>query len=172
MRHIFITHRFNVIKTREMVLKNKNFYILLIAILFLRLNSFGQSRCDTTKEEIMCWTEKMPVCDISLETLENKLNQVLKPQNYQIENGSNFGINFIVNCKGEDFNYEIHRLDCKEFNEKLIAYWKEYTNWTAGEFRGEKIDISVGFGIEVNKNSLKILGKRNWEKQQRKNRNK
>ncbi len=151
-----------------MVLKSKYIYLILIITLVFKLNSFGQSRCDTTTEVIMLWTERMPVCDISLEILEDRLNEVLKTENYQIDNGSVFGISFIVNCKGEDFNYEILKLDCKEFNEKLIEYWKEYTNWNAGEFRGEKIDIKVSFGIQVKKNVLEIRGKRNWKKQQKK----
>ena len=150
---------------------NKN-YLFLIIGLFFSLNLLGQSRCDTVSEEIFFVVEKMPVCNISLEALEAKLNEVLRLQDFQIENGAFFGITFIINCKGEDFNYEILKLDSKEFNEKLIDYWKEYTNWTAGESRGESVDVSLTFGVEVHNNALEILGKKNWKNYKEKDRNK
>ncbi len=139
---------------------------LVIIGLLISLNSLGQSRCDTTNT---WWvTTEKPECNISINELEAKLNEVMKPQDFRIEN-TFFRISFIINCKGEDFNYSVHEIDNKEFCESLIEYCKKYTDWTAGQHEGNSIDVAMNIIGIVQHDSLNLLNEKELKKLKKRN---
>ncbi|MCK5029399.1 MAG: hypothetical protein KAR57_07190 [Bacteroidales bacterium] len=147
-------------------------YIFLITGLLFSLNSLGQSRCDTVSEDIILWLEKMPERGISIDELEIKINEVLTPHDFRIENDVVFYVFFIINCKGEDFDYQVYNLDNKIFNEKLIEYLKEFTNWAPPMLHDRSADMQASYSIKVHDNSFNILDEKERRRESRKKRRK
>lgn len=85
-------------------------FTLLIAIL-ITVNVFvpnhkiiAQARCDTLDESIFFVTEVLPEPGISMSQVSSVLNTSIDLNKYQVPNGYSIYVNFIINCKGEDFN--------------------------------------------------------------------
>jgi hypothetical protein len=129
---------------------------LIVGVSYFQ-NTFGQCLCNTVYGSTLLLVEKMPECNISSEELEMKINNVLNPNHFQLEDDKLFYISFIINCKGYDCNYSIKRLDNVEFNDKFIDYWKEFTNWTIPIQGDRAVDIVKTFEIKINENKFDIV---------------
>jgi len=152
-------------------MKSAKAFILLIIGLLISFNSEGQSRCDTVSEEIFFWLEEMPESGISLDELEIKINEVLNPEDFNIENDVSFYVFFIINCKGEDFEYQVYGLDNEEFNKKLIGFLKEFTNWAPPKLHDDiRVDVKSSYSIKVQDNSFNILDEKEQKRENKRKR--
>ena len=144
---------------------------LFIFISFVITQAIGQTRCDTTDTGIFIITEVPPMPNITYEQLESLLNTSIDINEYTALDENWIYLSFIINCKGEDFDYEILRQIDKRLQDKLIQIIKSNVSWTPAKQRGESVDFQKNIYIKIEGNQFKILDQEN-KKQKKKKRKK
>jgi len=140
-------------------------FIILITIL-IAVNVFvpnhkviAQTRCDTLDESIFFVTEVLPEPSISLSQLSSVLNTSIDLNKYQVPNGFSIYVNFIINCKGEDFNYRVIKPEQIDENleRELLTTIQNTLTWSPAMQRGKGVDFSKTINILVENNQLNII---------------
>lgn len=135
-----------------------------IICIILTQNSYGQSRCDTTSGTIAYLLENIPECNVSIDDLEIKINNTFNPRDYDIPNDLKFYIHFIINCKGEDFEYRVYNLENETFNKQLIDLIQGETKWSSLTSNNRPIDIGYSYTIIVEKEEFNLLNTKGRER--------
>ncbi|MBU1369584.1 MAG: hypothetical protein KJ578_04140 [Bacteroidetes bacterium] len=135
--------------------------IFLLIFLKIAIHSvFGQNKCDTTQygenEEIFVIVEIMPTPNITSKQLEIILNSSIDLNEYPDDLKKPIYITFIINCKGEDFNYKFHTQIDQKLQVKLNNILKSNLNWTPAYHNGEPVDISKNIKIEIVNNQFQV----------------
>lgn len=93
----------------------------------------GQSLCDTAQEvRIFTACEIMPSSNITFEQLAGILNQSIDITKHVIPIGETIFLSFVINCKGEAFDYRFLNLDDEELKNSIINIFKSNLVWTPG----------------------------------------
>lgn len=139
---------------------------LFFILLSTRNNIYGQSYCDTKAGPfIVC--EETPLPNISFNQLEEIINNSIDVKNENLSDGDIIRIFFIINCKGEDFNYRTLQPADSSLKDKLFNIIHSNMKWTAGKQAGREIDfqqqipLSVANGKFVIMNDKDKKGKKN-----------
>jgi hypothetical protein len=142
-------------------MNNNRIVILLIiintiAILSTRNDLYGQSCCDTKAGPfVIC--EEPPLPNISFSQLEEIINNSVDIKNEHINNGDIIRIFFIINCKGEDFNYRTLQPADSTLKDKLFKTIHSNMKWTAGKQAGRKIDFQQQILLSIVNGKFVIL---------------
>jgi len=132
--------------------------VVLLFVLSVNILS-GQVRCDTVDDQMFIVTEVMPKANISEIELENLLNSLIDLSNYKQFNGMIVYVNFIINCKGEDFDYKIIESTInKELEQKLILTIQSNVKWTPAKQRKKYVDVNKTIKIQIDSGKFNIEG--------------
>ena len=134
--------------------------------------AIGQTRCDTTDSGIFIITEVLPTPNITYGQLENLLNTSIDINEYTRPDRNWIYLSFIINCNGEDFDYEIYGPIDKKLQDKLIQIIKSNVSWTPAKQRGENVDFQKNFPIKIEGNQFKILDQENKNQKKKKKKKK
>jgi hypothetical protein len=137
-----------------------------ILFLLLTINTFiiistkhdlyGQSYCDTKAGPfVVC--EEPPPPNISFGQLEDIPNSSIDVKNEHINEGAIIRIFFIINCKGEDFNYRTLQPADSTIKDKLFKTIHSNMKWTAGEQAGRKIDFQQQILLNIVNGKFLVL---------------
>ena len=74
-------------------------------LIFSSIDLIGQSRCDTSSDEIFVFTDVPPKMDNSFDELEIIVNKEINLTKFKLEE-KNLTFSFIINCNGEDFDHK------------------------------------------------------------------
>lgn len=131
----------------------------ILTILFLLTSTIvlGQTRCDTIGDQIFSVTEDMPTSNISIEQLENILNNSINLSEYPQPDRNVIYLNFIINCNGEDFDYKVLRPIDKGLKNKLLPIIESNMTWTPAKQLNIQVDFSKTFEIRLDGNRFNIL---------------
>jgi hypothetical protein len=138
-------------------------YSLFTAIIFLMNFSsvIGQTLCDgsliDSTSHIFSVVETMPKPNLLKKQLEPILNSSINLAKYGLAEGTKIYLGFIVNCKGEDFDYKVLRPVNDAFEEKLISVIQSNLEFKNGSQRGHAVDVALTYQIVVKNGSLNIL---------------
>jgi hypothetical protein len=130
--------------------------ILAISNVIKRNDLYGQSSCDTSASPfVLC--EDPPLPSISYSQLEEIFNSSIDIKNEHINDGDIIRIIFIINCKGEDFNYRsLQRVDTT-LMDNLFKLIHSNMKWTPGRQGGRKIDFQQTIPISIENGKFRIL---------------
>jgi hypothetical protein len=78
-------------------------------------------------DKIFISTDSIPKMDKTIDSLEAIINSAITINKLNIKNKKIF-VTFTINCKGEDFDYEVRNYKNKEFNKTLIGILKDNVN--------------------------------------------
>jgi len=137
----------------------KQLYILAIVIFLTNQGIIAQTRCDTIDSSIFVLAEEMPEPNITMSQLSSVLNESIVLNKYQVSNGDSIYVNFIINCKGEDFNYKVIRpvkID-KDFEQELLSILKNTVIWRPAIQNGKAVDFSKTITILIENNKFHIV---------------
>jgi hypothetical protein len=149
-------------------------HLLLLTFLIFSMTGYSQFRCDTTTDMITTYLRDNPpkplMTDIELET---KLNNSIDVAAFNINEAAYFYVIYLINCKGEDFNYTLYintkttnTLDTiSEFSKKLRDNIQSLQSWTPGIYKDVKngktfdrpVDFQGSYALRVDNNRLHIL---------------
>lgn len=133
-------------------------FTLLAAFTFLTLSIVvGQTRCDTISEEIAMFTEEMPESSISNDQLEEILNSSIDLNKYSVEDGVVIYINFIVNCRGEHFDYKVLKPVDDVLESEVLSVLQSNVMWSPGKHHDKEVDVLKIMQIRVDKGRLRIV---------------
>jgi hypothetical protein len=135
-----------------------SFLIISTLLVLFSIDLIGQSRCDTSSHTIFVFTEVPPKMDKSIEELEIIVNRELNLALFKLEE-KDLACSFIINCKGEDFDYKIFKSNNDGFNKVLVECLMRNINCTPAEQGGKKVDFKFVFNIRIDKNKINILAK-------------
>ncbi|MCD4696756.1 MAG: hypothetical protein K8S16_11005 [Bacteroidales bacterium] len=145
--------------TRCVALKKRTMKIILTTFHLLIFSAlFGQSLCDTTTEpNVFVYLEQMPSSNITFGQLEKMISESIDLMNYNLSEGDTFYISFLINCKGEDFNYKISNLENEDLKRSLKKIFKENLDWDQPihhykTAQGKEVEKPVDF-----KKNLKLI---------------
>ena len=116
-----------------------------------------QSRCDTLRDGVYVVSEFPPKPNIAYNQLENILNSSINLNDYELPENNMIYVNFIINCKGEDFDFTVLKNIDKKLQDILIQTIHSNVKWTAGKQNGKNIDFSQTIVLKIKKNRFKIL---------------
>lgn len=146
----------------------KKFFLMTFLVVLIGTTVIGQTRCDTVREDIFHVTEEMPTLNISIEQLEDILSNSIDLNQYARPDGNVIYINFIINCKGEDFDYKVLRPVDKGLEKQLLSILKTSTTWTPAKQRNKPVDFSKTFEIRLEGNKFNILDEKERERMNKK----
>ncbi len=130
----------------------------LMIIVILATNSLhGQTRCDTLHEDIFVILEHPPIPNISYKELEHILNTSVNLNDFVRPEGNIIYLNFIINCKGEAFNYKTLKPINNILLEKLIQTLQSNLNWKPGMQNNKPVDFAKTLVISTEEGEFKIL---------------
>ena len=150
-------------------MKYKLFYSFLIIATILISSAYdliGQSRCDTSNV-IFVFTDVPPKIDKSFNELEMIINREINLNAYNLSE-KDFAISFIINCKGEDFDYKVLKSNDDDFNKVLTECFMRNIYCTPAEHGGKKVDFSFVLSIRIDQNRINILDDKEMKKLKRK----
>lgn len=130
---------------------------------------FGQSRCDTLDENIFVLAEIMPTSNITFNQLEDLLNSSIDMNEYHLNDRDLIHISFIINCKGEDFDYQVSQHINITLQEKIIQIIQESMDWTPAKQRNREVDFKKIISIRIDNNQFNVLDEKEMKKHNRKN---
>jgi hypothetical protein len=150
--------------------------ITLLLILTISEICFSQVLCDTISNGIFTVLENPAKPNLTDAELEEKLNNSIKPSlfdNYKVEY---IYIYYIVNCKGESFNYKLYsRKDGKvkldtvsDFQQHIISSMQSLLSFTPAIFKYRKgnkmveknVDFQSAYTMKISKNRIHILNEK------------
>ena len=130
----------------------------MAALSFLTFNSVvGQTRCDTIREGIIMYAEKMPKSSISNNQLEEILKSSIDLNEYTIEDEVVIYINFIVNCHGEHFDYKVLKPVDEKLESEVLSVLQYNVTWKAGKQHDKEVDVLQIMQIQIQNNEFRIL---------------
>jgi len=136
-------------------------YITTLFFLIIYSNVIGQTKCQKDRQdgfsEIFTVTEIMPTLKTPVDELENKLNNEILLKEYNVNEGQALYITFIVNCKGEDFDYKILRFENELFANKFTECLKNFSDWTPGYQKEGPVDVQVNIKFEIKDNKIRLI---------------
>ena len=148
------------------------FIILLLNFSYIN----GQTLCDgslpDSTKNIFVITDTMPEPNLLKSELEPILNSSINLTKYNLVEGTNIYLGFIVNCKGEDFDYKILRPVNDAFERNLISVTKSNLTFKNGSQIGRPVDVSLTYHIIVENGMLNILDDDEIKKRNHKKRKK
>jgi len=135
-----------------------------IVILSTRNELYAQSYCDTSAGPfVVC--EEPPLPNISFSQLEDIINSSIDLKNEHINEGDIIRIFFIINCKGEDFNYRTLQPADSTLKDKLFKTIHSNIKWTAGKQAGRKIDFQQQILLSIVNGKVVILNENDKKNQ-------
>lgn len=129
--------------------------ILTIIVLLTSNGLKGQTCCDSSGVFFIC--EELPLPSISLSQLEEILNSSIDIKNEHINDGDIIKLIFIINCKGEDFNYKTLQPIDSTLKAQLIQNIHSNIKWTPGQQAHRKIDFWQTLSISIENGKFRIL---------------
>lgn len=144
-------------------------YLLLILLSLVNFSSIiGQERCEP-KSDLFSYAENMPTLITPCKELEDKLNEDIHLKDFDIKEGQQVVVYFIINCKGESLDYRILKYENEIFNKKFIECLKNIANWTPGYVNGKPVNVSYVIVFQIMNGRIKMLfDEKNNKKEQRK----
>jgi hypothetical protein len=124
----------------------KFFFLILFALTPVLIS--GQTRCDTLQKEIFIATDMPPIPSISYNHLVTILNNTINLKDFNTLEGSIY-INFIINCKGEDFDYKTLKSMDDKLMEELFKTIKSNLTWTPAQHNKKTVDFSETLIIKI-----------------------
>ena len=132
--------------------------IILIIIALLTIDSLSaQTLCDTRSGMICIAAEHPPKPNLTDNELEKELNSFIDPSLLESYKADYLYITFLVNCKGEDFDYKLaKRQDGKaqkdslsNFQEVFLTKMQSLLTWSPATIeikeKGKQIEKAVDF---------------------------
>jgi hypothetical protein len=121
-------------------------------ILFLATGLFvnltvAQGRC-VESGDIRKSAEVMPTPDISYAELQYKLVSEISPEKLGLDEGEEFTISCIVNCRGESFDFQVRGLDNQKWVKELKGLYLD-VNWSPAIDKNETVDCLASCTFEV-----------------------
>ncbi len=141
---------------------------LFIFISLIINQSNGQTRCDTISTDIFVYTEVPPMPDITYEQLEKILSSSIDITDYNAPVGNMIYLSFVINCKGEDFDYFMHQQVDSKLKDKLIQIIQSNMSWTPAKHGGKEVDFQKSISIKIEGNQFKILDQDNKKRKMKK----
>jgi len=142
-------------------------------IVFIYLAGFhillGQFRCDTLDKSVFFVTEILPTSNITYNQLEELLENSIDLNEYHLNDGDMIHISFIINCKGEDFDYQVSQYINITLQEKIIQIIQESMDWTPAKQRNREVDFKKIISIRIDNNQFNVLDEKEMKKHNRKN---
>ena len=132
------------------------------------VQSIGQSLCDTTSKDVFVWSEYPPEMNISINDLENVINQNIKLADYHMDQDKIIYLSLIINCKGEQFNFKVSNSDNQIFNKALTDCVNKNISWIPGKHNGNTVDFSYTFSIKLQSDKITILDSKEKKKLEKK----
>jgi|GEM_PF-2863651 len=136
-------------------------YITTLFFLIIYSNVIGQTKCQKDTQdgfsEIFTVTEIMPTLKTPVDELESKLNNEISLKEYNVNEGQALYVTFIVNCKGEDFDYKILRFENELFANKFTECLKNFSDWTPGYQKEGPVDVQVNIKFEIKDNKIRLI---------------
>ena len=149
----------------------KKINLIILLFIFNYSTIIGQTRCNyNPKDSLIFWlTELMPTLTISVENLENKINNEIQLKDNNLNEVQIFYVTLIINCKGEGFNYKVQKYENELFNQKFVECIKNIAEWNPAYQGGSPVDIGYSMKFEVLNNKIKyIINKPLTEKERKK----
>ena len=154
--------------------------ILLIVALLIIDTLSAQTLCDTKSGMILFAAEHPPKPNLTDNELEVKLNSFIDPSLLESYKADYLYITFVVNCKGEDFNYKLSkRQDGKaqkdslsNFQEVFLTKMQSLLTWSPATIeireKGKQIEKAVDFQgsytIRIDGSKFHILNEKEKKK--------
>lgn len=151
---------------------NSEALIVIFLLTMVSCDLRSQTLCDTTSHdgevELFVVSENMPVPNLTANDMEDILNNSVQPTNYS-NLPEKIPITFIINCKGETFDYKFHVELDKDLQNKIEILLKTKLVWTPGLHKGFPVDFSKSLMIKVQNSQFSI---QNFESQNNKKKKK
>ena len=141
-------------------MKHIIFLAIFLSIAFY--DSFSQfqkpekSEIACNKEFVLTIAQEMPKLQISIESLEDYLNQNIKPSKDQVNQVGKMDIGFVINCKGEAGEYHLGRTNMEGLFDPIVKLLKEKCEWKPGVQKNYDIDMYYSFNVTLSDGRLKI----------------
>jgi hypothetical protein len=116
----------------------------------------GQTRCDTIQKEIFIATEELPRPSISYDQLALVLNSSINLNDYNPPKENIIYISFIINCKGEDFNYKTLKPIDNNLTDILFKTIKSNLTWIPAKQNKQEVDIQKTLIIRIENGKFHI----------------
>lgn len=147
----------------------KTLNILIILLICNCYDILAQTRCDSIGEEIfVVIIDESPKSNFSIDQLEEILNNSIDINNYSRPDGNVIYVSFIINCKGEDFDYKVLRSIDKELEKQLLPVLQSNMTWTPAKFRNKEVDCGKTIEIRIEGDRFNILDENEYQKIKRK----
>lgn len=133
--------------------------LITVAIFISNHDIIAQTRCDKLDDSIFFVTEVLPESSIPMSQVCAVLNKSIDLNRYQIPNGYNIYVNFIINCEGEDINYRVikpEQIDAN-FERELLTTLQNTLIWSPAMQQGKEVDFSKTINIVVKNNKFHIV---------------
>ena len=147
--------------------------LLFITFLLIITTGFSQTVCDTTGNRIYAYLEHPPQPTITEAELELKLSSTISPTSLANYHADYLYVTFIINCKGEDFDYKLAKRSdglliqdsTSEFQLAFLSNFQSFATWKPGlntvMEKGKPVEKPVDFHgsyiLKVEGNKLHIL---------------
>lgn len=132
--------------------------IILLIVAFLTIDTLlAQTLCDTRSGMIWVAVEHPPKPNLTDKELSIKLNSFIDPKLLDSYKSDFLVITYIVNCKGEDFNYKlaneqngkVQKDSLSNFQEVFLTKMQSLLSWSPGTIEikenGKQIEKAVDF---------------------------
>jgi hypothetical protein len=138
---------------------------ILFLIIFGLTSSLisGQSRCDTLQKEIWVATKEPPRPSVSYDQLVLILNKTIDLSNYDAPK-ENIYINFIINCKGEDFDYKSIKPIDSRLMEAIVKTFRSNLTWIPAKHNKQNVDFGQTLTIKIENGIFRELSDSNGTK--------
>ena len=146
----------------------KRLIFLMITICLTMYPLSGQTRCDTTKKEIFIATEELPMPSISYDQLALILNNSINLNDYNPPQEDLIYISFIINCKGEDFDYKTFKPIDNNLTNILFKTIKSNLTWTPARQNKQEVDFQKMLILSIENGKFHISDSNQTAKKKRK----
>ena len=129
--------------------------IIIIAVLLTQF-IYGQETCGNSKN-IFVVTETMPVPSPELTDIEKLINGKYNITICDLEEGDKFLVQFKINCKGEDFDYQAMKFNKEPLNCDIAEFLQKTITWTIAKQRNKAVDFSGTLVFKVSNSRFILL---------------
>jgi len=121
----------------------------------------GQSLCDTTlQNNIWVATLEPPTSSVPYDQLVLILNKTIDLSDYNAPE-ENIYINFIINCKGEDFDYKSLKPIDNRLVEAIVKTLRSNLTWTPAKHNKQNVDFGQTLTIKIENGKFRELSDSN-----------
>jgi hypothetical protein len=128
----------------------------------------GQTRCDTLHKEIFIATEELPKPSISYDQLALILNNSINLNDYNPLQENIIYISFIINCKGQDFDYKTLKPIDNNLTDILFKSIKSNLTWTPAKQNKQEVDIQKTLILKIENGKFLVSDNNQTAKKKRK----